>query len=52
MSFLFGLGVGLGSDVWGFFRRPLLEKAYAKLHGDYSSLNGGLESEAIEDMTG
>ncbi|EHK19859.1 uncharacterized protein TRIVIDRAFT_123651, partial [Trichoderma virens Gv29-8] len=31
---------------------PLLEKAYAKVHGDYQSLNGGWYSNAIEDLTG
>lgn len=31
---------------------PLIEKAYAKAHGDYFSIEGGFASEAIEDLTG
>ncbi|KAI4254322.1 MAG: hypothetical protein L6R42_007243, partial [Xanthoria sp. 1 TBL-2021] len=31
---------------------PLLEKAFAKAHGDYGSIEGGFTGEAIEDLTG
>ncbi|KAG9195132.1 hypothetical protein G6011_00252 [Alternaria panax] len=31
---------------------PLLEKAYAKVHGDYDSIAGGWSGEAVEDLTG
>ncbi|KAF8589545.1 cysteine proteinase [Ramaria rubella] len=31
---------------------PLIEKAFAKFHGDYASLNGGFAFQALEDLTG
>ncbi|KAI5458137.1 hypothetical protein BGZ63DRAFT_407440 [Mariannaea sp. PMI_226] len=31
---------------------PLLEKAFAKVHGDYEAIDGGWAGNAVEDLTG
>ncbi|KDR70872.1 hypothetical protein GALMADRAFT_75596 [Galerina marginata CBS 339.88] len=39
---------GTAGETWV----PLIEKAYAKLHGNFSHLLAGQECDAIEDLTG
>ena len=40
--------LGTEGETWA----PLVEKAYAKLHGNYGHLDGGFASEATEDLSG
>ena len=39
---------GMTGETWV----PLIEKAYAKLHGNYDHLDGGFDGEALEELTG
>ena len=34
------------------FWLPIIEKAYAKIHGSYKKLHGGAMTEALVDLTG
>jgi len=45
---LFFAKAGADEAIWV----PLIEKAYAKLHGSYASLESGYTGEAVEDLTG
>ena len=38
----------VGNELWV----PLLEKAYAKLHGGYQNIEGGKQTYAVTDLTG
>ncbi|KAH8099828.1 hypothetical protein BXZ70DRAFT_220215 [Cristinia sonorae] len=45
---LFFAKSGTAGETWV----PLIEKAYAKLHGNFAYLSGGRTCEGIEDLTG
>lgn len=48
MDALYFARAGESQDTWV----PLVEKAFAKLYGDYASIMGGRVSESLEDITG
>ncbi|KAG2011180.1 calpain [Coprinopsis cinerea AmutBmut pab1-1] len=45
---LFFAKSGYDGETWV----PLIEKAFAKLHGTYEALSGGQTAQALEDLTG
>jgi len=47
-SLFFARPPAKGGETW----MPLVEKAYAKLHGDFASIRWGKASDALEDLTG
>ncbi|KAF4610983.1 hypothetical protein D9613_006504 [Agrocybe pediades] len=47
-ALLFARPPGNSGETW----MPLVEKAYAKLHGDYASITYGKAAQAVEDLTG
>jgi calpain len=40
--------IGYDGAIWG----PIIEKMWAKLHGNYEATIGGIESEALKFLTG
>ena len=47
-EYVFKYAKSVDSQLWA----PLLEKAYAKIHGSYKAISGGWIAEALFDLTG